>query len=49
MSEFKYPIQRVANNQELPLVEKGYVAARVFDKAVAELKKEKIRERFRIL
>lgn len=31
-----------------PLVEKGYMAARVFDKAVSELKKEKIRERFKL-
>lgn len=30
------------------LIEKGYIAVRVFDNAVAQLKKEKIRSRFKI-
>lgn len=30
------------------LIEKGYIAVRVFDNAVAQLKKEKIRNRFKI-
>lgn len=30
------------------LIEKGYIAVRVFDNAVAQLKKEKIRDRFKI-
>lgn len=31
-----------------PLVEKGYIAARVLDKAVRQLKNEKIREQFKL-